>query len=65
MKKNIYTEIAKSPCYPAEINTKLSINYTSVIFFKKCRFRDFPGRPVVKTLHFHCREYGFNPCSVN
>ena len=22
---------------------------------------DFPGGPVVKTLHFHCRGLGFNP----
>ena len=24
--------------------------------------RDFLSGPVVKTLHFHCRECGFNPC---
>ena len=24
---------------------------------------DFPGCPVVKTLHFQCREHGFNPWS--
>ena len=23
--------------------------------------KDFPGGPVVKTLHFHCREHGFDP----
>ena len=22
---------------------------------------DFPGGPVVKTSHLHCREYGFDP----
>ena len=22
---------------------------------------DFPGGPVVKTLHFHCRGHGVNP----
>ena len=22
---------------------------------------DFPGHPVIKTLHFHCRERGFDP----
>ena len=22
---------------------------------------DFPGGPVVKTLHFHCRGHGFHP----
>ena len=26
---------------------------------------DFPGRPVVKTPHFHCRGCGFNPWSGN
>ena len=25
--------------------------------------RGFPGGPVVKTLHFHCRGQGFNPWS--
>ena len=25
--------------------------------------RDFPGSPVVKTPHFQCREYRFNPQS--
>ena len=24
---------------------------------------DFPGGPVVKTLHFHCRGLGFDPWS--
>ena len=27
--------------------------------------RDFPGSPVVKTLHFHCRGRRFNPWSGN
>ena len=27
------------------------------------RLEDFCGGPVVKTLHFHCREHGFNPWS--
>ena len=27
----------------------------------KQRLEDFPGGPVVKTLHFHCRGHGFNP----
>ena len=26
---------------------------------------DFPGRPVVKTLRFHCRAHGFDPWSGN
>ena len=26
----------------------------------KTFFRDFPGGPVVKTLHFHCRGHGFD-----
>ena len=29
------------------------------------RFRDFPGGPVVKSLHFQCREHGFHPWSGN
>ena len=27
--------------------------------------RNFPGGPVVKTLHLHCREHGFDPSSGN
>ena len=27
------------------------------------QLRDFPGGPVVKTLHFHCRGCGFDPWS--
>ena len=27
---------------------------------KSC-YRDFPDSPMVKTLHFHCREWVFNP----
>ena len=26
---------------------------------------DFPGGPVVRTLHFHCQGPGFNPWSGN
>ena len=29
--------------------------------FQKCEPEDFPGGPVVRTLHFHCREPGFDP----
>jgi len=27
--------------------------------------RDFPGGPVSKTLHFHCKGHGFDPWSGN
>lgn len=27
--------------------------------------RDFPGSPVVKNPHFHCRRQRFDPCSGN
>ena len=27
--------------------------------------REFPGGPLVRTLHFHCREHGFSPWSGN
>ena len=27
--------------------------------------RDFPGGPVVRALHFHCRGHGIDPCSGN
>ena len=32
---------------------------THLIFIKP--YRDFPDGPVVKSLHFHCRECGFGP----
>lgn len=28
---------------------------------KNLLYWDFPGHPVIKTLHFHCRERGFHP----
>ena len=28
---------------------------------KKAIKRDFPGGPLVKTLHFHCGRQGFDP----
>ena len=33
-----------------------------IIFFARYKAlnRDFPGGPVVKTLHFHCREHGLD-----
>ena len=30
--------------------------------FKIISFRESPGGPVVRTLHFHCRGPGFHPC---
>ena len=27
--------------------------------------KDFPGGPVFRTPHFHCRWHGFNPCLGN
>ena len=27
---------------------------------KKCKLSDFPGGPVVRTLHFHCKEMHFH-----
>ena len=34
-------------------------------FVLKCPTGEFPGGPVVRTLHFHCRGHGFNPWSGN
>ena len=38
-----------------------------LVVIKECflylRKREFPGRSVVKTLHFHCREHRFDPWS--
>ena len=31
----------------------------------KNKFRDFPGSPMFKTSHFHCRRWGFHPWWVN
>ena len=32
---------------------------------KSANYREFLGSPVVRTLHFHCRECGFNPSLGN
>ena len=38
-----------------------------LVVIKECflylRKREFPGRSVVNTLHFHCREHRFDPWS--
>ena len=31
----------------------------------KMEYRDISGGPVVKTLHFRCREHGFDPLLEN
>ena len=36
-----------------------------VCFYNLKHSRDFPGGPVVKTPHFHCRGSRFDPCSGN
>ena len=28
-----------------------------------CKYREFPGGPVVRTSGFHCQGHGFNPWS--
>ena len=35
------------------------------IILSKQALQDFPGSPVVKTRHFHCRGHRFNPWSGN
>ena len=35
------------------------------ILCPKYASRDFPGGPVIRTLHCHCRGHGFNPWSGN
>ena len=37
--------------------TNWNIIFATYIFCKKLIFRDFPGGPEVKTLHFHCRSH--------
>ena len=41
----------------------LYVNYNSVKnkLKKKAKRREFPGGPVVRTPHFHCRGPGLNP----
>ena len=39
-----------------------SFDFTYNVFNLKF-WGDFPGSPVVKTPHFHCREHGFDPWS--
>ena len=55
MRAMIFVDIFKLACL------NLNINDSAL----KIGNRDFPGGPVVKTLHFHCRGYGFDPWSGN
>ena len=36
-----------------------------LLLFTKGEMREFPGGPVVRTPHFHCRGHRFNPWSGN
>ena len=42
-----------------------SVSYTEGLLFKykNTSNEDFPGGPVVKTMHFHCRACSFHPWS--
>ena len=41
----------------------LDMNYKIKCKIKSNNIWDFPGGPVVKTLHFHCRGHRFDPWS--
>ena len=49
--------------------TNTGILISSLVQFsskkKKEKMKEFPGSPVVKTLHSHCLGPGFNPWSGN
>ena len=47
---------------PISSKNKLQIKELNI---KKYNYRDFPGNPVVKTLHFHYRGNEFDPWSRN
>ena len=51
MKYYIYLYRPESLCYPAEINTILQINYTSVKFVKK-KTKSLYEKELLKTRHF-------------
>ena len=36
-------------------------NFKCILLSEKSQTVDFPGGPVVKTAHFHCRGPGFDP----
>jgi len=35
--------------------------YTCIYVLQRSHNRDFPGDPVIKILHFHCRGYSLHP----
>ena len=49
---NTTVSIAKSPTEESFLQIHLGL---------KKKKRNFPGGPVVKTLHFYCRGHGFDP----
>ena len=57
-----------SPTFaPGEINSPNHAFLTWLGFFSRqeTALREFPGGPVVRTQHFHCRGRGFDPRSGN
>ena len=60
----------KNPKKPKPNQTKQQLGITQSkeikdLYLENCKnlVRDFPGSPVVKTLHFHHRGHGFDPWS--
>ena len=41
------------------------LDWATELNWKIFKYQDFPGRPVVKTLSFHCWGHGFDPWSGN
>ena len=56
---NLLSHTMSPPHKPA---VAFSLLYQLVI---RVAHREFPGSPVVRALHFHCREHRFNPWSGN
>ena len=48
-----------------ETKKNFSFNMKKQNMIQKHMKRDFPGGPVIKTLHFQCRGGRFNPWSGN
>ena len=43
------------------LRISLTEHFLNILLYKNDSSQEFPGGPVVRTAHFHCRGHEFNP----